>query len=185
MRFRRSETILHIVVLLAITACSIMEAQQASTPVLHGRSGQDHASPRQPRAESPNRLSSTLPDDVSGEYDFEHTNESIQIDVQHNKLSGYISQLGDAETDNNTPLTFFFDRASVDGSDLEFQTRVVHGVWYSFQGTILRGNGKIRSDEDYYVLHGILQEHHPQDRTEKSADETIARRVVNFKSMRQ
>ncbi len=186
MRFRRSETILHSVVLLAIAAYSVAGAQQSSTPVLHGRSsGQDRTSPGQPREGSSNRLYSTLPDDVSGEYDFEHTNESIEIDIQHNKLSGYISQLGDAETDNNTPLTFFFDRASVDGSDLEFQTRVVHGVWYSFQGTILRGEGKTRADEGYYVLHGVLQEHHPQDRMDKSADETIARRVVNFKSMRQ
>ena len=57
---------------------------------------------------------------------------------------------GDAETDANTPLTFFFDRTSVDGSEIAFQTRVLHGVWYSFRGTILRGKAKAR-DEDGYL----------------------------------
>ena len=165
--------------------------QQTSVPSLHRRSNAEtgaQAGAEPPSADSGSDNSaqqSTLPEDVSGPYNFDHINESIEIDILHNKLSGYISRLGDAETDSSTPLAFFFDQSSIDGSEIRFQTRVVHGIWYSFQGTILRGNAKIRDDEGYYVLHGVLATHHPQSGYDKSADETIERRTVNFKSMQQ
>ena len=184
MRLCRSRMILHGLLLLLV-ACPAIRAQESSAPALHRRTDPDAAPLEQGRQPSSGQQPSTLPDDVSGSYEFGHINESIEIDIERNRLTGYISRLGDAETDSNTPLTFFFDHASVDGSQLEFQTHVVHGVWYSFRGTVVRGDGKVRSDEGYYVLHGVLQEHHPQSTTEKSADETIERRVVNFKSMRQ
>ena len=156
-------------------------SQQASAPSLHHRQDAQPGPPDTSTANSSQR--STLPKDVSGPYDFDHINESIEIDILHNKLNGYISRLGDAETDNNTPLTFFFDRSSIDGAEIGFQTKVVHGIWYSFQGTILRGEAKDRADEGYYVLHGVLATHHPQGGYDKSADEMIERRTVNYKSM--
>ncbi len=161
--------------------------QQTSVPSLHHRSNAEAGAERgsgDSAAES-SAQQSTLPEDVSGAYDFDHINESIEIDILHNKLSGYISRLGDSETDSSTPLAFFFDQSSIDGSEILFQTRVVHGIWYSFQGTILRGNAKIRDDEGYYVLHGVLATHHPQGGYDKAANETIERRTVNFKSMQQ
>lgn len=171
--------------LLLVTNQSPAQAQEQPTaPALHHRTNTeddssarvDHGTVGQP---------STLPRDVSGEYEFGRLNESIEIDVRRNRLTGYITRLGDAETDTNTPITFFFDRTFIDGSHIEFQTKVVHGVWYSFHGTIVRGNGKERADEGYYVLQGVLLEHHPQSHTTKSADETYQRRLVSFKSMRQ
>lgn len=156
-------------------------AQQTSTPGLHRRS--DGSSADQPEERSGSKQTSTLPPDVSGSYHFTHYNDSIEIDIRRNRLSGYVSQLGDAETDSNTPLTFFFDKTSIDGSRIGFETRVVHGVWYSFHGTIYRGDAQRRDQDGYYILHGALLVHHPQSGDEKSADETIERRVVNFKSM--
>ena len=156
--------------------------QQTSVPSLHHRSEAEAGSAD---SRPDNSAQSTLPEDVSGPYNFDHLNESIEIDIARNKLTGYISRLGDAETDSNTALTYFFDQSSIDGSEIRFQTRVVHGIWYSFRGTILRGDAKIRDDEGYYVLHGVLQTHHPQSGFDKSADETIERRTVNFKSMQQ
>lgn len=159
--------------------------QQGTTPGLQAR---DQATPKdqgETSAPAAGALPSTLPKDASGAYAFDHLNESIEIDLDRNRVGGYISRLGDAETDDNTPLTYFFDHASVHGTRLQFQTRIVHGVWYSFLGTIVRGRGKVRSDEGYYVLHGVLQEHHPADAEEKSADETIVRRTVNFPSLAQ
>lgn len=171
-------------VLFTLCAYPVGWTQQTSTPGLHHRPPDDDANAGESSAQNAEKTQpSTLPRDVSGPYDFDHLNESIEIDIDHNKLSGYISRLGDAETDSNTPLTFFFDETSVDGSQFDFQTKVVHGVWYSFHGTIFRGQAKTREDEGYYVLHGILQEHHPQGGQEKSADESIVRRIVNFKSM--
>jgi hypothetical protein len=126
---------------------------------------------------------SSLPDDVWGSYQFDHSNDSIELDLDRNKLSGYITQLGDAETDSNTAVTFFFDQSEIDGGAIRFQTRVVHGVWYSFRGTIVRGEGKTRADGGYYVLRGVLAMHHPESGRDKSADEIIERRQVHFKSM--
>jgi len=168
-----------------MSAAQPVGAQQGTTPGLHPRPQADATAAEGKDAKNSNSQTSTLPKDVSGAYEFDRLNESIEVDVDRNKLSGYITRLGDAETDNNIPLTFFFDHASVQGSQLQFQTRVVHGIWYSFRGTIVRGNGQTRNDEGYYVLHGVLKEHHPQDTQEKSADETIVRRTVNFKSLAQ
>lgn len=160
--------------------------QQGTAPSLHARSQARKAEPQDnPSARDPESQTSTLPRDVSGTYEFDHLNESIELDIGRKKISGYITRLGDAETDSNTPLTFFFDHASVHGSQLQFQTRVVHGIWYSFRGTIVRGKGQTRNDEGYYVLHGIFQEHHPQDQDEKSANETVLRRTINFRSLAQ
>ena len=164
-------------------AAKPIAAQQETTPGLHPRSHADANDQEQQGTQKSGALPSTLPRDASGTYAFDHLNESIEVDIDRNKVSGYISRLGDEETDTNTPLTYFFDHGSVEGPQLTFQTRVVHGVWYSFRGTIVRGNGEAREDEGYYVLHGVLQEHHPQDQQEKSADETIVRRTVNFKSL--
>ncbi len=173
--------------LLAGLACAQVWAQQTSTPSLQHRSG---THPDQGQSDADNSAEtasqpSSLPNDVWGAYEFDHSNDSIELDLDRNKLSGYITQLGDAETDNNTPLTFFFDQSSIDGGEIGFQTRVVHGVWYSFRGTIDRGDGKTRADEGYYVLRGVLAVHHPQSGRDKSADETIEKRRVRFKSMPQ
>lgn len=157
--------------------------QQTSTPRLHHRSDPDDNNSSGTAPDATTQHASTLPGDVSGPYEFDHENESIEIDIDRNKLSGYISRLGDSETDSNTPLTYFFDHTSVDGKQISFQTRVVHGVWYSFQGTIVRGPGQGRQEEGYYILRGVLLVHHPQNGRDKSANETIERRVVNYKSM--
>lgn len=159
-------------------------SQETSVPSLHHRSGAEPGATEDDQDNSAQQ--STLPGDVSGPYNFDHFNESIEIDITHNnKLAGYITRMGDAETDDNTALTYFFDRSSIDGSEITFQTRVVHGIWYSFRGTIFRGDAKTRDEEGYYVLHGVLATHHPQSGFDKSANETIERRTVNYKSMQQ
>jgi hypothetical protein len=168
-------------------ACAPVAAQQTSTPSLHQRSepDQDQAEADANHAIDSAQEPSSLPTDVWGSYEFDHSHDSVELDLDRNRLSGYITQLGDAETDSNTPVTFFFDQSSINGGDIGFQTRVVHGVWYSFHGTIVRGDGKVRGDGGYYVLRGNLAVHHPQSGRDKSADETIERRQVRFKSVAQ
>lgn len=181
----RSSQALLMAATLWVTMGAPSRAQQSSTPRLYGRSqAYDANSSSAPASDNAaTRGDSALPPDVSGEYHFDHVNESIEIDIVHGKLSGYITRLGDAETDKDTPLTYFFDKTSVDGTRIAFQTRVVHGLWYGFRGTIVRGDGQTRDDEGYYVLHGVLAQHHPTDSDEKSADETVEERTVNYKSM--
>jgi hypothetical protein len=159
--------------------------QKASTPELHQRSNGSSSTAADAEADSSPGQVSTLPSDVSGAYQFDPDDGSVQIDIQRGKLTGYISRMGDAETDSDTPLTYFFDKASISGSHISFETRVLHGIWYSFDGTIFRGEGKIRSDEGYYVLHGTLEEHHPESSEDKSANQTIEALTVNFKSVGQ
>ncbi len=174
--------------MLAGLACVPIWAQQTSTPSLHNRSQENRGkvgSGGAGNSVDSSSQPSSLPNDVWGSYAFDHSNDSIELDLERNKLSGYITRLGDAETDSNTPLTFFFDQSSIDGEEISFQTRVVHGLWYSFRGTIVRGDGKTRADEGYYVLRGVLAVHHPESGIDKSANETIERRQIQFKSMPQ
>lgn len=103
---------------------------------------------------------SNLPPDASGEYLLgSDPGEVIQISIQPRELGGYISRLGDADSDQGTPLTFFFTHTSLDGSRLGFATHQVHGVWYSFEGTIERGAGKTHAEEGYYLLQGTLMKY--------------------------
>jgi hypothetical protein len=75
-------------------------------------------------------------------------------------------------------LTYFFDQTSLHAQDLKFTTQLIHGIWYSFQGTIVRGSGKTREDDGYYLLMGELTEHDAVHKTE-------TRRSVSLKSGRQ
>ncbi|HUZ04935.1 MAG TPA: hypothetical protein VMU62_06240 [Acidobacteriaceae bacterium] len=162
-------------------------AQQKDTPQLQQRSqdsGYALPAPVDKAAAASQRVS-TLPEDVSGAYAFDRTGESIEIDIDRGKLTGYISRLGDVDTDSGTPLTYFFDHTALDGGQLRFETKVVHGVWYSFTGTIVRGAGETRDKEGYYVLRGKLQVHHPRDTRDKSSEETVEQRSVSYKSLGQ
>lgn len=168
-------------------AAPFAAVQQAETPGLKQRAPDDAPTRPAPpdKAAPPGQRPTTLPKDVSGAYAFDHTGESIEIDVDRGKLSGYITRLGDGETDSNTPLTYFFDRTALDGEQMQFETKVVHGVWYSFSGTVVRGAGQARSDAGYYVLQGTLMVHHPSNDRDKSSDETVEQREVHFKSLGQ
>ncbi|HUZ04179.1 MAG TPA: hypothetical protein VMU62_02385 [Acidobacteriaceae bacterium] len=149
-------------------------------------SGTAQTTMQAPASAASSAPSTTLPADVSGAYAFDHNNESIDIDLdRRGKLTGFITRLGDEETDSNTPLTYFFDQTAVQGDQLQFETKVVHGLWYSFIGTIVRGSGQVRNDEGYYILRGTLSVHHPSNERDKSSQETVEQRKVKYKSLAQ
>jgi len=150
--------------------------QAATEPALHHRG--DPSTTDRPIVVKQGKTSTLIPEEASGEYMLGHPGELIQITLQFGELSGYISRQGDSESDNGTPLTFFFDQASVHGQQLKFTTRQLHSVWYSFEGTIVRGPGKTRSDNGYYLLTGDLVQH-------DGAQKTELRRNVSLKSGRQ
>ncbi len=125
------------------------------------------------------RAPSRLPQDASGEYLLgSDPGEVIQISLQDRELGGYISKRGDAESDQGTPLTFFFTHTNLDGARLGFATQQVHGIWYSFEGTIERGMGKTRAEEGYYLLQGTLMKY-------DVAGGRSERRRVSLKQSRQ
>jgi hypothetical protein len=96
-----------------------------------------------------------LPPEASGEYVL-GGGGTIEIDLQPDRLSGFITRQGDRESDEGTPLTFFFATSRLSSQQLAFTTRQVHGVSWAFQGTIVRGSARTRDQQGYYLLQGQL-----------------------------
>lgn len=161
---------------LLLLVSSGVHAQSTTQPALHHRG--DPSTTDHPVVVKQGKINSLIPEDASGEYMLGRPGELIQITIQFGELSGYISRQGDEVSDNGTPLTFFFDKTSLRGQELKFTTRQIHGVWYSFQGTIVRGPGKTRDEDGYYLLTGELIEHNIVQKME-------SRRTISLKSGRQ
>jgi hypothetical protein len=97
------------------------------------------------------------PQDISGLYSFVHSGETVQINVQPDgRVSGYISRVANGESDRGQILDMMFDKASLQGDRLTFQTKKIHGNWFEFQGHIGRGKGKTHDEESYFVIRGEL-----------------------------
>jgi hypothetical protein len=97
-------------------------------------------------------------EDISGMYSFLKEGEFLQITLEKDAVTGYISRMGDSDSDNGVFLDQFFAKADVQGHDVSFTTRPLHSVWYDFKGKFERGPGKTKADDAYYVLRGTLQE---------------------------
>jgi hypothetical protein len=154
--------------------------QTTSDPALHRRSAA--AVPDQPsdqtKTTKPGSQTgfSTLPAEASGEYLLDESGSVIQITLDSGKVNGYVTRMGDEQSDKDTPLTLFFDQTTARGSHLTFTTRKVHGIWYSFDGSIVRGDAKTTREEDgYFLLRGAWTLHDDGRKTQSKA-------MVSFKS---
>lgn len=128
-----------------------------TAPVLRQRD--QNASP--PPAHSAKGFS-TLPDTASGEYEIDEDGSVVQITIERNRLSGYVTKM-----DHNTALTLLFDSTSIGGSRISFTTKTVHGVRYSFTGTVVRGDAADRSQSGFYRLVGDWVTYHDAERMTK------------------
>jgi hypothetical protein len=138
--------------------------QTKSVPVLHRRVSQmDNEFDYVTRSVG----KTALPSEASGEYGL-GGGGTIDIELQPDRLSGFITRLGDRESDEGTPLTFFFATGRLSSQQLAFTTRQVHGVWFSFQGTIARGSARTRDQQGYYLLQGQLVMHDAASQTEQA-----------------
>jgi len=98
--------------------------------------------------------------DYSGMYSFLQEGEFVQLSVENDgSVTGFVSRYGDTESDKGEFLDQFFKTARLEGSKLTFTTKAVHDVWYSFQGTVGRGDGRTLVDEGFYVMKGKLTEY--------------------------
>ena len=152
----------------------------ALTPVfalllaLLGASPQQSASPSlQPRSKSPaderpvvvllNHAVSVLPEDASGLYRFGDKEgmlgEGIQIDEQFGDVTGYLTTKASEGEGKGTLVGYFLSRVEGGGGELNFTTKAVHGVWYSFEGKVVRGRGLSRAQDGFYLLEGALVAH--------------------------
>jgi hypothetical protein len=122
---------------------------------------------------------STPGENYSGMYSFLREGEFVQITVEDaGKVTGFVSRYGDSDSDRGAFLDQFFKQGKLDGTKLSFTTETVHGVWYDFQGTISRGEGKTLADEAYYIVKGTLTEYH----TDADKKVTSKGNEVQFKS---
>jgi hypothetical protein len=97
-------------------------------------------------------------DDISGMYSFLREGEFVQITLESDGVSGYISRRGDLDSDRGAFLDHFFDKASVKDHDVSFTTRSVHGVWFEFTGRYDRGPAKTKDQDGYFVVRGTLKQ---------------------------
>jgi hypothetical protein len=96
--------------------------------------------------------------EYSGMYDFLSVGDYLQLGVKDDgRVTGLISRYAESGGDGEF-INHVFKSGQLDGSQLVFTTEAVQGVSFEFHGTIERGEGKIRSDEGYYVLKGTLVE---------------------------
>lgn len=107
---------------------------------------------------------SNLPDGAAGAYALSpDPAEVIEIilngDGDSVRLQGYLTRIGDGTSDRGAPLTYFFARTTVSPTQLTFITKQVHGLWWSFAGTIERGSAQMSTQKGYYFLNGTLTEH--------------------------
>jgi hypothetical protein len=116
--------------------------------------------------------------DVSGTYSFLREGELIELNLQEGQVIGDVQRFGATDADRGILLTHFFDKATLAKTRLEFTTTTVHGLYYQFTGSIERGEGKTRADEDYYRIVGTLTEYAGDASKKVSA----RKREVTFKS---
>jgi hypothetical protein len=98
-------------------------------------------------------------EDFSGMYSFLKEGEFIQITLDKDGASGYISRQGDQDSDRGVFLDQWFSTISVKGYDVSFATKPLHSVWFEFKGAFSRGTAKSKSQDGYYLLRGQLTEH--------------------------
>ena len=151
---------------LALTPCAPPlwgQTNIAPQPVLHRRGYNQVEDEMDTRSTG----RTILPLEASGEYTL-GSGEFVDVELQPDRLTGYITRLGDRESDEGTPLTFFFATSRLAGQRFAFTTRQVHSVWFSFEGTIVRGNARSRDQQGYYLLEGRLVLHDVASQTEQA-----------------
>jgi hypothetical protein len=124
--------------------------------------------------------------DFSGLYTFVRDGESVQITVDEVPskekpevpVRGYVSRIGDTDTDKDQVLDMWIKSGSTDADRIRFSTKQVHGVAYDFDGHIRRGDAKAKGKEGYIVIEGTLTEH----RLDKNLKSTTRERQLTMKS---
>ena len=162
-----------------LTVAPLCAQTKAQDPVLHRRGYNQVDDDLDMGTRSSGRT--ILPVEASGAYSL-GSGGSIDVELQPDRLSGFITRLGDRESDEGTPLTFFFATSRLAGQQLAFTTRQIHGVWFSFEGTIVRGSARSRDQQGYYLLEGRLVMHDVASQTEQArmVSLPLARQGSNF-----
>jgi hypothetical protein len=152
---------------LLIAGFQTVAAQDTSggPPTLHQRTEPTYGDVRSPK--NP-QVPSTLPSEASGEYLLGKPGDVIEIILDSNGLTGYMSLIGRTDRDKDAALTYLFDDTELNAKTLRFTTRPVHGKSYIFEGTIVRGPSPTKTKDGYYLLKGTLTLHDVDKRTDQA-----------------
>jgi hypothetical protein len=131
---------------------------------------------------NPSRTSAAAPGaEYSGMYSFLRDGEFVQLTIEdQGRVIGFVSRYAKPESEGGF-LDHFFKSGKLEGNRLEFITETVQRVGFEFRGTVERGAGKSRGDEEYYVLKGVLVENN----TEAAKKITCRSSEVTLKSFPQ
>ena len=104
-----------------------------------------------------------LPSEAEGRYRWGRAGGSqaydeIELYFEEGKLQGYMTEHLDPDP-HASPITFAFTTTHIDGHRLQWATRQVHGVTYSFSGRLERGAASSTSLAGYYLLIGTMTQH--------------------------
>ena len=143
--------------------------------------GAQTASKAKKKAPPAQTTTTTAAEDISGTYTFLKEGEFVQINLEQNGVSGYISREGELESDRGEFLDQFFSKATINGHDISFTTKPVHGVWFEFKGRFERGPVNSKAKDAYYIIHGMLT----QFSIDSDKKTTQHSRAVEFKWMAQ
>lgn len=135
----------------------------------------------QPSSTPPPANTNAASEDISGMYSFLKEGEFVQINLDSDGVSGYISRLGEMESDRGEVLDQFFTKASIHGREVSFTTKPVHGIWFEFKGRFERGAAKTKAEDAFYILRGTLDEY-GGDPSNKASSQS---RQVEFKWLAQ
>jgi len=116
--------------------------------------------------------------DPSGMYSFLKEGEFVQITLENGELSGFVSRFGENDSDRSQFIDQFFDKGSLKNYHLTFTTKTVHGIWYSFDGSIAKQPGKQPGQEGYRLIKGTLKQHV----SDVNHKDRVSERSVEFKS---
>jgi len=162
------------IAILLMWASSCM-GQTATEPALRHRaagSGSDGSTAQPGSPAGKQRGSTTLPEAAQGEYMLDETGSVVQITIEHGILDGYISKLTDEQT---ASITYFFDRTTINGERVTFTTKEIHGIWFSFDGVIVRGDSESQQQTGFYRLKGTWVTH-------DEAGKNQSTRMISLKS---
>lgn len=119
-------------------------------------------------------------DSFASPYSFLGAGEELELSVvQGNILLGYVNTHGLGETDRHLLLAMFFQKGTIEGDQIYFITKPVHGLRYEFKGKIARGAAKSPAEEGYFEITGTLTSH----LSDEEGKVTSRNRQVTFKSM--
>ena len=172
--FNKSTIISRLSTLLLLLAClNTLAVAQARDSMNSGA--------KKPESQTGQSSPAKPAEDISGMYSFLGEGEFVQINLEESGVSGYISRRGDIDSDRGVFLDQFFSKAAVQGHDVSFTTKPLHGVWFEFSGQFERGKARTKAEDGFYVIRGTLT----QFTADANKSPTSRTREVEFKLLAQ